>query len=127
MKYYLIKWELRRWKDRLKDKWPLIKKTSMNLKIQEKLREQSQRYERELEETRKAVDCIVERCSKRIWRQNYDRRFSLRIDFDPDMMGLTGYAGRNELEIIAELFSRKVKAEIATAKFISEARQNEGR
>jgi len=123
---FSLPWKLKRWKDRLKDKWPLTTKKFMDEKIQLRLLDQSQRYERELEETRKAVDSIVERCSKHIWQRDRDRRcYSLRIDFDPVMMGMTGYVRREELEIIAKLFSRRVEAEIATSRFISEVEKNE--
>jgi hypothetical protein len=72
--------------------------------------------ERELAETKKAVEQIVAR-NTAIRFDRYGDQYQVTLCFRPEMFGF-GAAPRRELEILAEHMAARVRCEIMNAKFV---------
>ena len=60
----------------------------------------------------------------RSWKQRLLNKWPLttkRLDFAPEMMGMTGYSSKDEMRILAGEIAHRVEADIATSRFITEA------
>lgn len=106
--------------------WPIVLKKTMEttiIRFQEDRVRSERSLLKEIEETKKAVSRIVDRCSMIRWFDKGDY-YQLNLQLDPRCFR-TGFNG--DQEIMAEMIARRVQAEIATSKFIGSEREEKDR
>ena len=114
----LIRW--------LTAKWPLCRKTTLNAAVAMLSRERDERFrerakhQKDLDDRADTVCSILDRCSEIDWNRDREH-YEISMRFDPRLMG----GNVHELEMLAEVFGRMVQREIATARFIQKAGNNE--
>lgn len=86
--------------------------------------EQRQQHQQELERVKSRVDGYIQRFSQIRYRRERDgRSYALMVRFSPDM--LRGFNCREDLEFIGERIGHQVARDIATARFVQDAADNE--
>ncbi len=82
------------------------------------------KHAKELAEVRAHASAVIERCSSIQFRRQQHDRFSILLQFSPRLMAFGG-TYQEELRFIAQDVAYRVEREIATAKFIHSAREQE--
>lgn len=117
------KYWMRRRVDALVIWFPLMTKKQHRTILSRDRQHLIQQHEREMEETRKKVDSILDRIGRIEWRRESDG-YAMLLKLNPQAVG-AGYCSSGELKYIAQAFAYRVEAEIATARFIQSANQLE--
>lgn len=86
--------------------------------------DQHQRHQQELERVKRRVDEHIQRFSQVRYRRERDgRSYALMVRFSPDM--IRGFNCREDLQFIGERIGQQVAHDIATARFVQDANDNE--
>lgn len=117
------KYWMRRRVDALVIWFPIMTKKQHRAILSRDRQQLNQQHSREMEETRKKVDSILNRVGRIEWRRESDG-YAMLLKLNPQAVG-AGYCSPEELRYLAEAFAYRVETEIASARFIQSAHQLE--
>lgn len=79
-----------------------------------------------LKEEREIIRRMAERGSALDWSRERGDEYRLALSFSPKMIGShAGYGDKRELEILADVFADRVRAEVLTCRFVRAANEHE--